>query len=122
MLIKQPTRPICQHCKFSLSKPNGKSKHGFTKWHKYCSDCAKSLYSEKFKHLIAKKTKCQLCEFVPKDKCQMDLIYIDGNKQNRNDKNLATLCANCSRLFKKQLRVKKKSLLNVTVDADIRIE
>lgn len=121
MLIKQPSRPLCQNCKFSLAKKNGISKHGFTKWHKYCSDCAKSLYSEKYKHLKSKKTKCQVCGFIPKDKCQMDLIYIDGNKQNKLEKNLASLCANCSRLYRKQLQAKKKSILNVTVDADISI-
>ena len=34
---------------------------------------------------------------------------------------MKTLCANCSRLYKKQLRQKKKSILDITVDADVRI-
>jgi hypothetical protein len=35
---------------------------------------------------------------------------------------MLTLCANCSRLYKKCQRTGKKSILNnVTVDADIRI-
>jgi hypothetical protein len=121
VITRQPPRPVCQNCNFALAKPNGKSKHGFQKWHKYCDDCAKALYSKKHKHLQHKKATCEECGFVPEDRCQLDLVYRDGNQNNKKDANLKTLCANCSRLHKKRIRSKKKSVMNVTVDADTRI-
>lgn len=122
MITKQKPRTRCQHCKISLSKPNGKSKHGFQLWHKYCVECSKALYSKKHKHLLNKKTICDQCNFVALDICQLDLVYKDGNKQNKQKENLVTLCANCSRVYKKQQRTEKKSILNITVDStDFRI-
>jgi uncharacterized Zn finger protein len=118
MITKQKNRPRCKHCKISLARPNGKSKHGFQLWHKYCVDCSKALYSEKHKHLINKTTQCQQCSFQAIDQCQLDLVYKDGNKNNKEKENLITLCANCSRVHTKQLRTEKKSILNVTVDSD----
>ena len=121
MIIKQQSRPICNHCKFSLAKPNGKSKHGFQKWHKYCEDCAKTMYSGRFKHLQHKGSVCEECAFVPEDRVQLDLVYKDGNKNNKKKNNLLTLCANCARLYNKKLRTGKKSIMNATVDGDTRI-
>ena len=68
------------------------------------------------KHLLHKKTICDKCGFVASDLCQLDLIYKDGNKQNKQKDNLITMCANCSRIYKKNLRLEKKSILNITVD------
>lgn len=122
MITKQKSRPRCKNCKIALVKPNGKSKHGFQLWHKYCTDCAKALYSEKYKHLINKNTVCAECNFEAIDRCQLDLVYIDGDKSNKSIDNLVTLCANCSRLYSKKLKSDKKSILNITVDnGDIRI-
>lgn len=121
VLEEQPSRPICNHCKFALSKPNGKSKHGFQQWHKYCEDCAKTMYSGRFKHLQHKGNTCEKCDFVPEDRIQLDLVYKDGNKKNKKKDNLLTLCANCSRLHNKKIRTGKTSILNATVDGDIRI-
>jgi len=121
MITQQPSRPLCTHCKFSLAKPNGKSKHGFQKWHKYCVDCAKALYSDRFKYLLHKTPTCEKCGFVPEDKCQMDLINKNGNKKDKSKTNLLTVCANCARLHNKQTRIQRKSILNVSVDSDIRI-
>ena len=118
MITEQPHRPICSHCKFSLAKPNGKSKHGFQKWHKYCVDCAKAIYNTRFKHLQNKKNSCERCKFIPEDRIQLDVVYSDGNKKNKTLKNLLTLCANCSRLHNKKIDNNKKSILNVTVDSD----
>lgn len=118
MLKQQKPRPLCNHCKFALAKPNGKSKHGFQKWHLYCSDCAKAMYTPRFKHLQHKKTSCESCGFVPVDKCQIDLVYFDGNDANKHKDNLLTLCANCARLHNKKVRTGKKSILNATVDGD----
>lgn len=122
MLTSQKPRPICTNCKFALAKPNGKSKHGFQKWHRYCVDCAKIIYSDKHKHLAHKKSTCNECNFVPIDKCQLDMVYKDGNKKNKSAKNILTLCANCNRLYQKKNKRSKKSILQVvTVDTDIRI-
>ena len=121
MLTRQPSRPLCEHCNTSLAKPNGKSKHGFKKWHKYCSTCAKAAYDEKFGFLLNKKNKCEKCGFVPEDKCQLDIVYKDGNKKNKEKSNMRTLCANCNRVYQKKLKEKKKSLLDITVDTDYRL-
>ena len=121
VLTEQSPRPICSHCKFALAKQNGTSKHGFQKWHKYCVDCAKAMYNGRFKHLQHKKVSCEQCNFMPEDKCQLDLVYKDGNKNNKLKKNLLTLCANCARLHNKKVRTGNKSILNVTVDGDTRI-
>jgi hypothetical protein len=118
---EQQSRPLCSHCKFALGKPNGKSKHGFQKWHRYCEDCAKSIYNGRFKHLQHKRNTCEECSFVPEDRIQLDLIFIDGNKRNKTRENLLTLCANCARLHNKKVRTGKKSILNATVDGDTRI-
>ena len=121
MISKQQPRPICLHCKFALSKPNGKSKLGFQKWHRYCADCANTLYNGRFKHIQYKKAVCEECGFIPEDRVQLDIVYIDGNKKNKAKENLLTLCANCSRLHNKKLRTTKKSIMNATVDVDTRI-
>jgi len=121
MLTQQLPRPICINCRNALAKPNGTSKNGYLKWHKYCADCAKGIYSAKYKYLLNKKSKCDKCDFVAEDRCQMDLIFKDNDKKNTNRRNLLTLCANCSRLYKKRNKTSKKSILNVTVDSDVRI-
>lgn len=121
MLTKQKSRPVCNNCGIVPAKYNGKSKLGFKKWHKYCVDCSKILYSDKHKHLQYKEMKCEFCGFKAQDKCQMDLVFKDGNKKNKKESNLKTLCANCSRLYQKRLKKGRKSVMNMTVDADIRI-
>lgn len=121
MIKKQTPRPVCSHCDFELAKPNGKSKRGFQLWHKYCVNCAKAIYSGRFKHKQHKKNKCEACGFVPKDRVQLDLVYKDGNKKNRARNNLMTMCANCARLYNKKIKTQKKSILNITADVDIRI-
>lgn len=117
MLIKQPSRPLCQLCRSTPAKENGKSKHGFVKWHKYCATCSKIAYDDQYKHLQNKKLICDCCGFQAKDICQMDLIYKDGNRKNKSKSNIKTYCSNCYRLYKKTLKIKK--LLNITVDADV---
>ena len=121
MLLKQPNRPLCNNCKISLAKPNGISKHGFKKWHKYCASCAKAAYDNKSGFLLEKKNYCESCNFKATDKCQLDIIYKDNNKKNKNKNNLKTLCANCSRLYRKKYKEKQKSILDITIDSDVRI-
>lgn len=121
MITRQQNRPFCQHCKIALAKSNGISKHGFKKWHKYCSSCAKAAYNSKFGYLLSKKNKCEKCGFSPEDKCQLDITYKDGNSKNKERSNMKTLCANCNRIHQKKAKEKKKSVLDITVDADVRI-
>lgn len=121
MLAQQPNRPFCQNCKISLSKSNGISKHGFKKWHKYCSSCARLAYDVNYGFTNHKKNKCEKCGFLPEDKCQLDIIYKDGNKKNKEKSNIKTYCANCSRLYRKKLKEKQKSILDITIDSDVRI-
>ena len=118
MITQQPHRPLCENCKTSLAKSNGVSKHGFKKWHKYCSTCAKAAYNEKFGFLLNKKNKCESCGFVAEDTCQLDIVYVDGNSKNKVESNMKTLCANCNRLYRKKLKETCKSILDITVDAD----
>jgi hypothetical protein len=119
MLTKQPQRPICKNCKTVPAKSNGISIHGFKKWHKYCVDCAKAAYDPQFSYLLHKKNKCDKCKFISEDKCQLAIIYKDGDKTNKTPINLITICANCNCLYKK--RLKKKSILNITTDSDVGI-
>jgi hypothetical protein len=70
------------------------------------------LYNPKYKYLKNKQGKCENCGFIAVDKCQLDLIRINENVTK-------TLCANCNRLRKKQS--KQKSVLDITVDADVTI-
>lgn len=90
-------------------------------WHKYCDDCAKTMYSGRFKHLQHKGNECDECGFIPEDRIQLDVVYKDCNKKNKNKDNLITMCANCSRLYNKKNRTGRKSILNVTVDTDTQI-
>ena len=62
MLTRQPARPLCEHCKMTLAKYNGTSKHGFTKWHKYCVECSKAAYNPKHGYLLHKKNKCEIVD------------------------------------------------------------
>lgn len=111
MIKQQPSRPLCISCQTSLAKSNGISKHGFIKWHKYCVDCAKIAYNPRFKYLAHKQQVCGKCGFIAQDKCQLDVVTINGKE--------STMCANCHRLHSKE--TKKKSILSITVDADVRI-
>lgn len=121
MLTKQKSRPVCTHCGIIPARPNGISKLGFKKWHKYCVECSKMFYNDNYKHLQHKENKCESCNFEAVDRCQLELVYKDGNKKNKKQSNLKTLCKNCGSLHKKRLRKGKKSVMNMTVDADIRI-
>ena len=117
MLTRQPVRPKCTSCNISFAKPNGVSKHGFQKWHKYCVDCAKAIYNKK---IPKKNTMCIVCGFVPEDMIQLDIAYRDFNPMNKTKENILTVCANCSRLRKKKIRESQK-LMDTPVDSTIRI-
>jgi len=75
---------------------------------KYCSrNCknnakdAREFSTRKLKdrpYIIYKKSYCENCNFIAINSCQLDVDHIDGNKNNNNENNLQTLCANCHRL------------------------
>ena len=67
---------------------NGRKRYG-----RICTQCRrKKLYSK------YKKDKCENCGFVPEWMGQLDVDHIDGNRNNNDESNLMTLCANCHRL------------------------
>ena len=117
MLTRQPVRPKCVNCNISFAKPNGISKHGFKKWHKYCTDCAKAISNKK---IPMKNTMCIECGFVPEDLIQLDIAYRDLNPNNKSPQNILTVCANCSRLRNKKIREGNKQM-DMSVDSTIRI-
>ena len=88
---------VCDNCGSSFRK--SPSTIGKTN---YCNrDCWKEhiqsdgpSYYRKFK-----KEKCRECGFIPENKCQLDVHHADGDKNNNDEENLVTLCANCHRLL-----------------------
>lgn len=120
MLTRQPVRPKCTSCNISFAKPNGRSKHGFQKWHQYCVDCAKAMYNKKLKHLKFKQTICIECGFIPEDLIQLDVAYRDLNPANKSKENILTICANCSRMRNKKIRESRKEM-EMSVDSTLTI-
>lgn len=118
MHLLQPKRPLCKKCNISPCKSRGKSKLGYTIWHSYCSSCSRKLYNKNYNHLNYKKPKCEECDFVASDPCQLDLIYLDNNTHNKSVDNLKTLCANCHRLYNKRID-EQKTIMDITIDNDI---
>jgi hypothetical protein len=58
--------------------------------------------NHKYSYRDQKGNKCERCDFVPEDPCQLDVDHIDGDHKNNDLSNLQTLCANCHRLKTKQ--------------------
>jgi hypothetical protein len=101
MITQQSPRPLCIHCNINFAKKNGVSKHGFIKYHKYCSSCCKIVYNKN------RSNNCTSCDFVAIDDCQLHVVK---NK---------TICSNCYSLYRKEQ--KRKSLFDITVDTDLRL-
>ena len=107
------TRPLCTQCK---AKPRAYGYRKGTKiyWRRLCDTCnrkKKKLRTGGITPLqrsgYRKKNKCELCGFKAKEPLQLDVFFVDGNKNNVNATNLKTVCANCQRLVSvKQLRWK----------------
>jgi len=51
----------------------------------------------KYRRLLAKET-CEMCGFIAKHVCQLDIHHKDGDHNNNRGDNLIVLCANCHRL------------------------
>ena len=79
------------HCGNSISSKgwqNGRKRYG-----RICTQCKRKKLYARFK-----KDKCEACGFVPEWMGQLDVDHIDGDKNNNDESNLMTLCANCHRL------------------------
>lgn len=111
---KDQIRPICTICGSNPCKKNGLSKLGFQLYVKLCSSCEKGKYNltdkagRQFGYKRHKKDTCELCGFIPINKCQLDVDNIDGNRNNNEEYNLQTLCANCHRLKSYLFSINKK--------------
>jgi 5-methylcytosine-specific restriction endonuclease McrA len=88
-------------CIFCLK--NQKEKNGIY-FRKDCTTCIKKRlnkkkYRKKFQNSYSKHkiASCELCGFIPKLPCQLDVDHIDENNKNNSPKNLWTLCSNCHR-------------------------
>lgn len=101
---------ICTYCNERVAK---KVSADSNKYRNICTWCTKRKYGwkEARRRYNAKhrarwerpyraylKDACELCGFVPVNKCQLDVDHIDGNHNNNKENNLQTLCANCHRL------------------------
>jgi 5-methylcytosine-specific restriction endonuclease McrA len=64
---------------------------------KFCKRRCKEL-NKKNPYVKHKKDYCEICNFIPKHRCQLDVDHINGNHYDNNKSNLQTLCANCHRL------------------------
>lgn len=102
----EPTnvRGICVRC----GKNPQKGKQGGL-FRAICSSCDSELYETKemkrFRsrksispYIVFKRDCCEVCGFVPKHSCQLDVDHINGNHKDNREENLQTLCANCHRL------------------------
>jgi hypothetical protein len=80
---------ICNICRQSFKKKRSNQL--------YCSSTCKERNKKK-PWLRHRKNSCEICGFIPKFMCQLDVDHIDGNRENNDVINLQTLCANCHRL------------------------
>ena len=74
-------------------------------WRKQCDTCIRKAKNLRIGGVTplqrsgyVKKKRCELCSFKAIEHIQLDVIFIDGNKNNVNEVNLKTVCANCQRL------------------------
>ena len=112
------TRPLCTQCK---AKPRA---YGYRKgnkiyWRRMCDTCIRKKKKLRIGGITAlqrsgyhKKNKCELCGFKAQEPLQLDVFFVDGNKNNCAFHNLKTVCANCQRLASvKKLRWKMGDLV-----------
>ena len=112
------TRPLCIQCKV---KPRA---YGYRKgikiyWRRLCDTCIRKKKKLRIGGITAlqrsgyrKKNSCELCGFKAQKSIQLDVFFVDGNKNNVAIHNLKTVCANCQRLASiKKLRWKMGDLV-----------
>lgn len=89
----QTVRGICITCGV-----NPQTSQGNGKYRAVCMGCHVRRYKHKQAYTKFKQATCVRCNFIPEHSCQLDVDHIDGNRDNNNEDNLQTLCANCHRL------------------------
>ena len=89
-------RPLCVQCK---TNPRAMGYRRGTKiyWRRHCDTCIRKNKNLKIGG-ITPLQRSGLCGFKAREQIQLDVLFIDGNKNNTNDVNLKTVCANCQRL------------------------
>ncbi|AGH32158.1 HNH endonuclease [Vibrio phage 11895-B1] len=73
-------------------------KTGLPLYSSYCTQCKRAVKKGYPIYHIYKRDVCELCGFIPKHSCQLDVDHKDNDKFNIDMDNLQTLCANCHRL------------------------
>jgi len=58
-----------------------------------CDGCYRKPY------VRSKKNRCEVCDFSPVHRCQLDVHHKDLDHDNNDENNLLTVCANCHRLI-----------------------
>lgn len=76
---------LCELCNLNKQENKGKG-YGYRR---FCKKC--KIYK-------LDKRICEVCNFIPKHPCQMDIHHKDENHLNNETTNLQVLCANCHRL------------------------
>ena len=99
------TRPLCKQCKVKVRAMGyrlGKKVY----WRSLCDTCIRKKKKLRIGGITPlqrsgyrKKSKCELCGFKAQESMQLDVYFIDGNKNNTVTHNLKTICANCQRLL-----------------------
>src|SRR5688572_24846652 len=83
----------------NLRKSKGRTKNGYQMWGGLCSKHRghPASGSQRYKR-VNNFVPCEICGFIPVDRCQMDRDHINGNHKDNEPDNIQILCANCHRL------------------------
>ena len=96
----------CVKCGHRPQTSKGRNKSGVQVYRATCHRCHTERYDmplnpvdrKRREYTRYKKNTCEECGFIPKHPCQLDCHHKDGNHENNEEGNIATLCANCHRL------------------------
>ena len=98
------TRPLCKQCKIKV-RAMGYRRGRKVYWRSLCDTCIRKKKKLRIGGITPlqrsgykKKSKCELCGFKALEPLQLDIYFVDGNKNNIVFHNLKTICANCQRL------------------------
>lgn len=88
-------RPLCVTCNQNYTELR---KSGYRKQCWTCRPSGRVESKSKRLRRLYLKDRCELCNFVPVNRCQLDLDHKDADRYNNDPSNFQTLCANCHRL------------------------
>lgn len=93
---------LCAHCskvfKPKTSHQNFCKKVCYKRYGKIYKGHSSGAKSRNLNYRQFVKSFCEICGFLPKHLCQLDVHHLDGDRENNSIQNLQTLCANCHRL------------------------